>query len=81
MTGMNKRRIVFQQTAGVDAVHPWHHDVKQYEVWDKRLNRGDRLLAVSRLGQLVPVRGETGHEDIAVRRIVVDDQNASGIVR
>src|SRR5208283_227544 len=52
------KRIVFQKGANLVAIHPWHHDVKENEVWFRHARhfqppfsiRGDEKVIVVRKG-------------------------------
>ncbi len=59
----------------LEAVQPGHHDVEQHEVRQQRANRSQRLLAVDRLRGLVALAREARLQDLAVIRVVVDDQD------
>ena len=57
-----------------------HHDVEQDEVRKLLLRGRERLLAVGGLRQLVAMHVEPRDQDVAVGLVVVDDEDARGIV-
>ncbi len=73
-------RIGLEPAAHLDAVELRHHDVEQDEVGQMLRGGGERLLAVGGLQQLIALRREPRHQDVAVGLVVVDDQNARRVV-
>jgi hypothetical protein len=71
-----KARIGAQPSADLDAVEPRHHDVEQDEIGRRLARGGQRLLAVGRGDDVVAGAGEPRLQDLHVRRVVVDDEDA-----
>ena len=75
-----QRGVALELLADLDAVDLRHHDVEQDQVGQQLLGGGERLLAVGGLLELVALRPEPRHQDVAVGLVVVDDQDARRIV-
>ena len=77
MIGMNGSvASALMLLADLDAVDLRHHDVEQDQVGQQFLGGGERLLAVGGLLEVVALRPEPRHQDVAVGLVVVDDQDA-----
>ena len=59
----------------LEAIQLGHHHVEEHEVGQQRTNRLQRLLAVDRLRGLVAPARQARLQDLAVVRVVVDDQD------
>ena len=70
-----QRRVALELLADLDAVDLRHHDVEQNQVGQKRPDGGQRLLAIGGLLELIALRTEPRHENVAVGFVVVDDQD------
>ena len=81
MIGMKGRlRVALQPAAYVDTVELRHHHIEQYQVGQKFLRCRKRLLAVGGMVQVVAVGRQPHRENVAIGRVVVDDQDARRIV-
>ena len=68
--------IGLELPADLNAVPARHHDVEQDQIGRLRARGDQRLVAVPGRDHLVTLPRQTGLENLEVRRVVVDDQNA-----
>src|SRR5262249_30225025 len=69
-----------KSAAGLDTVELRHHHVEENEVGTMLLDRSQRLFTVSSLEGLVAMPFQPRHDDIAIRLVVIDDEDTRGIV-
>ena len=72
--------VALEATADLDTVEVRHHDVEQDQVGTVLCHRGQRLLAVGGLQRRIAMGLEPRHDDVAVDLVVIDDEDARGIV-
>jgi hypothetical protein len=70
-----QRGVGLELLADLDAVDLRHHDVEQDQVGEQLPGGGKRLLAIRGLLELIALRTEPRHEDVAVGLVVVNDQD------
>ena len=68
-------RALLQPPEGLEAVHDRHHHVEQDEIGRIARDAGQRLAAVPRLHRATAQRVELLHQDIAIERLVIDDED------
>ena len=68
--------VLLEALHHLDAVHLWHHDIEQDQVWLKLSGARERILAVNGRHDLVTLGFETDAQNIEVGRNVVDGKNA-----
>ena len=73
-------RVLLQAPARLVAVDAWHHDVEHDQQWLDPARDLDRALAAARHEQPVASTVERMAQDVEIRRVVVDQQDAVGIV-
>jgi hypothetical protein len=71
--------VALEVLADLDAVHLGHHDVEQDQVRLPFAGERQAFLAVAGRVDLVAVDRKPGFEDVAVGRVVVDDENVRRI--
>ena len=73
-------RVLLQAPARLVAVDAWHHDVEHDQQWLDPARDLDRTLAAARHEQPVASTVERMAQDVEIRRVVVNQQDAVGIV-
>ncbi len=74
------RGVVLDPLADLDAVDLRHHDVEQDQVRLQLLGGGERLLTIGSLLEVIALRLEPRHQDVAVGLVVVDDEDTRRFV-
>ena len=69
--------VALEALEDVVAVEPGHQHVEEHEIERAGGERGQRVLAAARGGDLVPLPAEATGEQLARRRVVVDDEDGA----
>jgi hypothetical protein len=73
-------RVRLESAQHIPAVRLGHHDVERNRIWMDLARQAQRLVAARGIDQPIPRAFQTGGEQLARRRIVVNDEYRSGVV-